>query len=202
MFSLISPWASTFDPPSSQNVLTDFLDPTTLSHYAHTYTSAQSSFINIDVSRNLSAFIFRHLSRVCPSISLNHRPYSTPHNVIKRHHQLLNTYPLASPLDISDPDGSWWQRALPSRGLLVAYGSREILAEDCERLVRTLRNAEATRLSALRTQGSMERGTMVKEVVWDFCHAPVVVHCFLGRDHQERAEGVGKIADFIWDAVS
>ncbi|KAK3901927.1 Alpha/Beta hydrolase protein [Staphylotrichum tortipilum] len=49
------------------------------------------------------------------------------------------TDPLASPG--SCRDGAWWKRSSPSRGVVVTYGTAEVLAPDIEELIGTLRGA-------------------------------------------------------------
>lgn len=198
-FRLISPWSSTLNPPSERNLPTDFIDPVALSHFAHAYTSAQPSFVEIDTSRTFYSFLSRHIHHLFSPSSPRRNSYSTPAAVLQRHRDFCHKHPLASPLDFLDPDQTWWYRAIPRGGLLVAYGRREVLAEDCLRLINTFRTALASKF--LAEDRVLGQHNVVEEVTWDFCHAPVVVHCFLGRDSDERAEGVRIMAEFIRRSV-
>ena len=92
--------------------------------------------------------------------------------------------PIVSPGMCNDID--WWQRAAPSRGLAVMYGSEEILADETRELVRMLQHAEVD--------------VVVKEEKGSV-HAWPVAALFLSDTGPARLRGLQQIADMIGERL-
>lgn len=79
-------------------------------------------------------------------------------------------------------DKSWWKRSRPLAGIFVTYGEEEVLAEDIEDWVRTLREA------GVIVGTKRERGGI---------HAWPVASLFLSSNRSERLDGLMTITEEI-----
>ncbi len=83
------------------------------------------------------------------------------------------TDPSVSPGCCTDP--SWWKRSSPARGVVITYGTEELLAPDIEGLVRSLQNA------GVDVESKGEAGGI---------HAWPVASLFLSSSREGRLEGL------------
>lgn len=94
------------------------------------------------------------------------------------------TDPLASPGRCRD--GAWWKRSSPARGVVVTYGTAEVLAPDIEELIATLRGA------GVEVGSHAELGGI---------HAWPVASLFLSSSREGRLDGLRTVTREIRQRV-
>ena len=121
-------------------------------------------------------------------VSTKHRNTSSDYLEVQHLHQYGLQFaggrgedsPLASPGSCTDM--SWWKRSRPFAGIFVTYGEDEVLAEDIEDWVQTLRDA------GVIVESKRERGGI---------HAWPVASLFLSSNRNERLGGLMTITEEI-----
>jgi acetyl esterase/lipase len=76
----------------------------------------------------------------------------------------------------------WWKRSSPTQGIIITYGTEEVLAPEIESLIDTLREAQVT------VKSNAEIGGI---------HAWPVASLFLSSSREDRLDGLLTITNEI-----